>query len=69
MILGGSMATIDGMTASVAGVPALLRYRGSPELAMEQGTVLFYHGFAGTKERAEDYLTALAEERAISLWA
>jgi len=55
------MATVGGMTASLGGVPALLRYRGSPELAAEHGTVLFYHGFGGTKERTDDYLTALAE--------
>ncbi len=47
--------------ASVAGVPALLRYRDSPEAAAERGTVLFYHGFGGTKERPDAYLTALAE--------
>ena len=49
------------VTVSVAGVPALLRYRGSPEVAAERGTVLFYHGFGGTKERPDAYLTALAE--------
>ena len=49
------------MTASVAGVPALLRYRGSPEVAAGRGTVLFYHGFGGTKERPDAYLTALEE--------
>ena len=48
-------------TANVAGVPALLRYRGSPEVAAGRGTVLFYHGFGGTKERPDAYLTALAE--------
>ena len=29
----------------IAGVPALLRYRESPEAAGGHGTVLFYHGF------------------------
>jgi len=42
-------------------VPALLCYGGSPELAKEHGTVLFYHGFGGTKERPAPYLRALAE--------
>jgi uncharacterized protein len=46
---------------AVAGVPALMRYRVSAEVAMERGTVLFYHGFGGTKERSDPYLTALAE--------
>lgn len=59
--MGGPMAANGGAAASIAGVPALLRYRGSPELAAEHGTVLFYHGFGGTKERADDYLAALAE--------
>jgi uncharacterized protein len=45
----------------IAGVPALLRYRESPEAAAGHGTVLFYHGFGGTKERPEAYLNALAE--------
>ena len=49
------------VTSSVAGVPALLRYRGSPEVAAGRGTVLFYHGFGGTKERPDAYVTALAE--------
>jgi dienelactone hydrolase len=48
-------------SASIGGVPALLRYRGTPELAAERGTVLLYHGFGGTKERVDVYLAALAE--------
>jgi dienelactone hydrolase len=45
----------------VAGVPALLRYREAPEVAARRGTVLFYHGFGGTKEKPGAYLSALAE--------
>ena len=48
-------------SAVIAGVPALLRFSVSPEVAAERGTVLYYHGFSGTKERCEPYLTALAE--------
>lgn len=48
-------------SASIGGVPALLRYRGTPQLAAERGTVLLYHGFGGTKERVDVYLAALAE--------
>ena len=55
------MVTVASVTTVIAGVPALMRYRGSPEQAMEHGTVLFYHGFGGTKERTDSYLTALAE--------
>ena len=55
------MTAADGATASVAGVPALLRYAEPPQVAAEHGTVLFYHGFGGTKERPEAYLAALAE--------
>jgi hypothetical protein len=47
--------------ASIAGVPALVRFRGSPEAAAERGTVLYYHGFGGDKGRCEPYLTALAQ--------
>jgi dienelactone hydrolase len=39
------MTAAGSTTARVAGVPALLRYRESPEAAAGQGTVLFYHGF------------------------
>jgi uncharacterized protein len=53
------MAAATG--ATVAGVPALLRFPVSAEGAAERGTVLYYHGFSGTKERCEPYVTALAE--------
>src|SRR6202050_2526925 len=55
------MTTISSATARVAGVPGLLRYLGSPEAAAGRGTVLFYHGFGGSKERRGFYLTGLAE--------
>ena len=42
-------------------MPALVRFRGSPEAAAGHGTVLYYHGFGGDKGRCEPYLTALAE--------
>lgn len=45
----------------IAGVPALLRCRGTPEQAAERGTVLLYHGFGGHKERVDGYLVALAD--------
>lgn len=47
--------------AAIAGVPALVRSGRSPEAAAERGTILYYHGFSGDKERCEPYLTALAE--------
>jgi len=52
-----------GVAVRVAGVPALLRYRESPEAAAGRGTVLFYHGFGGTKEKPGSTAapTALAE--------
>lgn len=58
---GEATAGIADGPASIAGVPALLRYRGSPEQAAQHGTVLLYHGFGGAKERLSDYLAALAE--------
>lgn len=54
------MAATAVATTGIAGVPALIWYCGSPEAAMERGTVLFYHGFGGTKERCEPYLDVLA---------
>lgn len=45
----------------VAGAPALLRFRESPQAAAERGTVLYYHGFGGTKEQPAIYPVALAE--------
>jgi len=47
--------------AVLAGVPALVRSAGPAQAAAERGTVLYYHGFGGDKERCEPYLTALAE--------
>jgi hypothetical protein len=55
------MTAIASVARTIAGVPALLGYCGSPELAMEHGTVMLYHGFGGTKERVEYYSAALAE--------
>jgi uncharacterized protein len=55
------MTARGATTARVAGVPALLRYRDSPQAAAGRGTVMFYHGFGGTKERPGAYLTALAD--------
>jgi alpha-beta hydrolase superfamily lysophospholipase len=52
---------VKSTRAAIGGVPALVRSGGSPELAAERGTVLYYHGFSGDKERCEPYLTALAE--------
>ena len=46
--------------AAIAGVPALVRCDGPPAAAAGRGTVLYYHGFGGDKERCEPYLTALA---------
>lgn len=52
---------MESTRAVLAGVPALVRSAGSAEAAAERGTVLYYHGFSGDKERCEPYLTALAE--------
>jgi dienelactone hydrolase len=49
------------LAVRVAGVPALLRCVGTPEAAARRGTVLFYHGFGGAKERYAAYSAALAE--------
>ncbi|GII05898.1 hypothetical protein Pta02_79060 [Planobispora takensis] len=57
MTVGGVREMID----EIAGVPALVRFQGSPERAAERGTVLFYHGFSGHKEKMTAYLTGIAE--------
>ena len=57
----GGVTGTGGVVVRVAGVPALLRYLEAPEAAARRGTVLFYHGFGGTKEKPEPYLSALAE--------
>lgn len=44
----------------MAGIPAALHFRGTPEQAAERGTVLFYHGFGGSKDRVTSYAEALA---------
>ncbi len=41
--------------AAIAGVPALVRSGRAPEVAAGRGTVLYYHGFSGHKERCEPY--------------
>src|SRR5271156_3553618 len=64
---GGRVVGADGAVRAagslvrVAGVPALLWCREAPEVAARRGTVLFYHGFGGTKEKLGAYLSALAE--------
>lgn len=54
------MTAAESTTLSIAGAPAQLSSHDSPEQAARRGTVLFYHGFGGTKERPASYLAALA---------
>ncbi|MGI9005006.1 MAG: alpha/beta fold hydrolase [Streptosporangiaceae bacterium] len=54
------MAELPHDAVTVAGVPVLLYVRGSPERAAGRGTVLFYHGFGGTKDRVAGYAQVLA---------
>lgn len=51
---------IGSVRATLAGVPALVYGTDRPGSALEHGTVLFYHGFGGSKASSEPYLTALA---------
>jgi len=44
----------------MAGVPVLLRFQGTAEDAAGRGTILFCHGFGGTKEQPSAYLDAIA---------
>lgn len=45
----------------LAGVPALAAYRGDITRAVVAGTILYYHGFGGSKADALEALTTLAE--------
>ena len=54
------MADLLQRAVTVSGVPARLHFRGSPERAAGRGTVLFYHGFGGAKDRVEGYARLLA---------
>ena len=45
----------------IAAAPALLLYCGDAHKASKVGTILFYHGFGGSKEDYLPELTALAE--------
>ncbi|GHO73102.1 hypothetical protein KSD_08730 [Ktedonobacter sp. SOSP1-85] len=46
---------------TVASVPALLYFHTSRETCAERGTVLFYHGFGGNKEKIEAHAISLAQ--------
>lgn len=48
--MGIAMMPAERTTLTIAGVPAVLVSLGSPERAAERGTVLYYHGFGGTKD-------------------
>lgn len=51
--------TKEGTT--IASVPALLYFHDSREACAERGTVLFYHGFGGNKEKIEAHPVSLAQ--------
>lgn len=46
---------------TIASVPALLYFHTSRETCAERGTVLFYHGFGGNKEKIEVHSISLAQ--------
>jgi len=43
-------------------IPALVLYKGSLEAAAKNGTIIFYHGFASTKEAGDKELNSLMKE-------
>jgi dienelactone hydrolase len=55
------MTEVGQHSVAIAVVPAVLHFIGSPQAAAERGSVLFYHGFGGAKDRVAGYATALAE--------
>lgn len=54
------MTDITRHAETVAGTPALLYFRDSPARAAGRGTLLFYHGFGGSKDRVAGYAEVLA---------
>lgn len=46
---------------TIASVPALLYFHTSRETCAERGTVLFYHGFGGNKEKIEAHALSIAQ--------
>ncbi|HEY1388652.1 MAG TPA: alpha/beta hydrolase [Ktedonobacterales bacterium] len=46
---------------TIASVPALLVFRDAIQPCVERGTMLFYHGFGGNKEKIEAHLASLAQ--------
>ena len=46
---------------TIASVPALLCFQASKEACVERGTMLFYHGFGGNKEKSEAHLESIAQ--------
>jgi uncharacterized protein len=46
---------------TLASAPALVLFRGPAEDRARQGTILFYHGFGGSKETYVMVLSRLAE--------
>jgi pimeloyl-ACP methyl ester carboxylesterase len=52
---------ITQVETTIASVPALLAFHGAIQTCAERGTMLFYHGFGGNKEKVDAHLVALAQ--------
>jgi len=55
------MTPLTQEVTTIASVPALLFFRDAIQPCAEQGTMLFYHGFGGSKEKVVAHLASLAE--------
>src|SRR5690242_5551961 len=51
---------VETRVLRVAEAPALAAYQGGVAGAGQRGTILYYHGFGGTKEDAREALAVLA---------
>ena len=55
------MTPLTQEVTTIASVPALLFFRDAIQPCAERGTMLFYHGFGGSKEKVLAPLASLAE--------
>jgi uncharacterized protein len=55
------MMPLSQEVTTIAAVPALLVFHDAIQPCAERGTMLFYHGFGGNKEKVESHLVSLAQ--------
>lgn len=53
--------SLQQRSLSLASAPALVMFQGVPQDSGRRGTILFYHGFGGSKDQVQAELATLAE--------